>query len=127
MFSKHTLFVETNFLSFKCISQSNFQVGILYYFGFGFFFFCFYETVATRDRVGSVGCVLDIHVNNFYCKTTGKFLYNQLLKDVSFRVHDANSFGNKKGSESTCYPTNCNAGLKFTVERRGRKYFTFTL
>ena len=120
--------METNFLSYKCMSQSNFQVGVLYYFGVGFFF-NFYETVATRDRVGSVGCVLDIHVNNVYCKTTGKFLYHQVLKDVSFCVDGPDSFGNRKGSESTCYSSNYeyNAGLKFTVERRGSKYFTFAL
>jgi hypothetical protein len=69
-------------------------------------FFYFYETVATRDRVGSVGCVLDIHVNNVYCKMTDKFLYHQVLKDVSFCVHDPNSFGNTKGSDSTCYSSN---------------------
>lgn len=90
-------------------------------------FFHFYETVATGDRVGSVGYVLDIHVNNAYYKTTGKLLYHQVLKDVSFLVHDPDSFGNIKGSESTCYSSNYNAGLKFTVKSRDRKYFSFAL
>jgi hypothetical protein len=107
------------------MSQSNFQVGGLYYFGVGFFYF--YETVATRDRVGSVGCVLDIHVNKFYCKTTGTFPYHQVLKHICFRVHDPNSFGNKEGSESTCYSRNYNAGSVITVKTMSGKCFTFAL